>query len=274
VIQRHLLLRKLGLAGAALLCLALLLEVAARLLLAPARYHDAPLHYDPLLGFRGIPGLRVERFDAEGAYPFELNAQGFRGRSLPAGPAPEGTLRIVFLGDSFLVGEGVRAEALLTSRLEMDLSARGFDAEVYNLSAIDYGTTQQLMLLDEYGPRIHPDVVVLAFFTGNDVINNALELAGRSIVSRGDPLRPWWRRSSVGCWHWGSATRSTGCGGLLPVRGSSSDCAQVSHRARPTRSSAPTTRSTAGRVLGERPSSCCERSAIAAGRWEPDRSCW
>ncbi len=191
MIQRHLLLRKLGLAGVSLLCLALLLEVAARLLLPPARYHDALLQYDPLLGFRGIPGLRVERFDAQGAFPFELNAQGFRGRSLPGGAAPEGTLRIVFLGDSFLVGEGVRAEALLTSRLEMDLSARGFDAEVYNLSVVDYGTMQQLMLLEEYGPRILPDVVVLAFFTGNDVINNALELAGRSIVSRGDPLRPY-----------------------------------------------------------------------------------
>jgi len=191
VIQRRLLLRKIGLAGGALLCLALLLEVAARLLLPPARYHDAPLHYDPLLGFRGIPDLRVERFDEEGAYPFELNQEGFRGRSLPLGPAREGTLRIAFLGDSFLVGEAVRAEALLTSRLEVDLEARGFDAEVYNLSAVDYGTTQQLMLLDEYGPRIQPDVVVLAFFTGNDVINNALELAGRSIVSRGDPLRPY-----------------------------------------------------------------------------------
>ena len=188
---RALRLREIGLAALSLLCLAGLLEIAARLLLPPTRYHDAPVEFDARLGFRGIPDYRRELVDARGPYPFELNAQGFRGRPLPSAAADDGTLRIAFLGDSFLVGEAVRAEALLTSRVGAELSARGIDAEIYNLSAIDYGTAQQLLLLETYGPRIRPDVVVLAFFSANDLVNNSMELAGRTIVSRGDPLRPY-----------------------------------------------------------------------------------
>ena len=187
---RRLRVRELGLVLASLTCLALFLEVAARLLLPPTRYHDAPVEFDPNLGFRGIPGYRSQSADARGVYPFELNEHGFRGRALPSA-GEQAELRVLYLGDSFLVGEAVRAEELMTARVEAGLSARGIDAEVYNLSVIDYGTAQELLLLDAFGPQIRPDVVVLALFSGNDVINNSMELANQSIVSRGDSIRPY-----------------------------------------------------------------------------------
>lgn len=188
---RALRLREIGLAATSLLCFALLLEIAARLLLPPTRYHDAPVEFDAHLGFRGMPDFHRELVDDRGPYPFALNAQGFRGRPLPLAAPEQGALRIAFLGDSFLVGEAVRSEALVTAQVEEELTARGFDVEVYNLSAIDYGTAQQLLLLESLGPQIRPDIVVLALFSANDLVNNSMELAGRTIVSRGDPLRPY-----------------------------------------------------------------------------------
>ena len=34
------------------------------------------------------------------------------------------------------------------------------------------------MLLAELAPTIRPDAIVLVFFLGNDIVNNAIELAG------------------------------------------------------------------------------------------------
>ena len=80
-------LRELALALAAIALLLLLLEVGARLLLDPPRYHDTPLEFDAALGFRGVPGHRVELKDAAGVFEFTLNSEGLRGAELPDAPA-------------------------------------------------------------------------------------------------------------------------------------------------------------------------------------------
>lgn len=168
-------------------------EALARLLLPPPRYHDAPLELDPELGFRGIPGFRQELADDEGRYELALNRDGVRGRELPAAPAPRpaGEMRVLFVGDSFLVGQAVREEQLVTSRVEAALRARGLDAEAYNLSAIDWGTAQELLALRRSGPALAPDAVVLFLYPANDLINNTRALAQRTTVSAGDPIRPY-----------------------------------------------------------------------------------
>jgi hypothetical protein len=170
--------------------LLLLLECGARLLLDPPRYHGGPVEFHPELGFRGVPGHRHEVTDDLGTFPFELNSQGLRGRELPAEPAP-GVSRVVFVGDSFLVGQAVREEHLMTSRTAAALRARGVETEVYNLSGIDYGTGQEILLLRRLGRPLEPDAVVLFLYPSNDVINNSLALAGRTFVSAGDYVRPY-----------------------------------------------------------------------------------
>jgi lysophospholipase L1-like esterase len=172
--------------GSLLLC-----EAAARLLLPPPRYHREPVELDPLLGFRGIPHFEEDLADGAARYVFELNSQGLRGREIPAAPAPRGASRIVFVGDSFLVGQAVREEALATSLVEGALRSEGREVEVYNLSGVDYGTAQELLLLRRLGRPLEPEAVVLFVYPANDLINNSMRLAGRTTVSAGDPIRPY-----------------------------------------------------------------------------------
>ncbi len=110
--------------------------------------------------------------------------------------------RIVFVGDSFLVGLGLREEALLPALIASTLEARSDDTdtsgsferrpfEVTNLSIIDTGTAQQWLAFRAYADRLDPDVVVLALYPANDLVNNTRALAGRTRVSPGDYVRPY-----------------------------------------------------------------------------------
>lgn len=204
----------LALLGSLLLML-LASEGLSRLIFDPPRYHREPVVLDPELGFRGIPDFADRVEDGAGGHDLVLNRDGLRGRGLPSQPADTPVRRIAFLGDSFLVGEVVPEAELVTSRVEAELRAQGVAAEVYNLSAIDWGTGQQLLYLDRVGPVLAPETVLLAFYVGNDVVNNSLTLANTTTNSPGDPIRPyvipesaglrveyvdsdraWWRRHS------------------------------------------------------------------------------
>jgi hypothetical protein len=127
-----------------------------------------------------------------GDFTFRLNAAGLRGPELPDPDAePTSARRIAFLGDSFLLGEAVRDQQLVSTLTRDALRAQGESVEIYNLAGIDTGTAQQLMMLREFAPQLRPTEVVLFLYTGNDLINNSIELAGRSRVSAGDYIRPY-----------------------------------------------------------------------------------
>ncbi len=179
--------------GAMALGLALF-ELILRTLLPSPRFHRGPVEFDPNLGFRGVPDFSESwgsPDDPSRAHEVSLNRDGFRGRPLPTGPPEPGTRRIAFLGDSFLVAEAVPAGRLMTTRIEQSWPDSSSSVEVYNLSAIDYGTGQELLLLDRIGPRIRPSLTVLAVYAENDVPNNARGLAGATRVSPGDAIRPY-----------------------------------------------------------------------------------
>ena len=195
-------------------------ELLARLA-PPPRYHREPLELDSRFGFRGIPGHRTTFRDERGEFVFELGPEGFRGSPLPSaakGDEKNGgdnrkkeveagakagagdPRRIVFVGDSFLVGLGLREDALLPARIASALEARSGDTsggterrpvEVTNLSIIDTGTAQQWLAFRAYADRLDPDVVVLALYPANDLVNNTRALAGRTRVSPGDYVRPY-----------------------------------------------------------------------------------
>jgi len=101
------------------------------------------------------------------------NSLGMRDREHAALPAP-GTFRILVLGDSFMEAYQVPLEESLAYRLEARLAPRGI--EVLNLGVGGYGTGQQLLALEEEGLRYRPDLVVLAFYLGNDVHNNSFAI--------------------------------------------------------------------------------------------------
>ncbi len=166
-------------------------ELAARALEPPAI--NAKLVADPELGFRMPANVSLTNVDEHGLFPYRLNSLGFRGPEIPAADAaaPAGNERVLLVGDSFLNAWAVRDEEWVGMVLEGELARAGAPAEAFALCGDDFGTAQELLLLREYGERVRPSTVVLLLYPGNDIVNNSLQLAGRTPISPGDYFRPY-----------------------------------------------------------------------------------
>jgi hypothetical protein len=154
----------------------LVLEVAVRLLRRGQgggkeeaeilRYTE----YDPILGWRKIPGTRVVYNRRE--YQVEVAINGLGLRDPERGyDAPAGTPRILALGDSFIEGYSVSLPQTATQLLESSLASAGCPAEVINAGTAGYSTDQELLFYQTEGHRYSPRIVLL-FFHYNDVIYN------------------------------------------------------------------------------------------------------
>lgn len=101
----------------------------------------------------------------------QTNANGFRGPDC-ALEKTAGTFRIVFLGDSFTFGEGVRFEDTFSERTSALLAQRFPDAQLTfescNLGVSGYNTADELFLFNALVPRLQPDTLVVGY-----VINDA-----------------------------------------------------------------------------------------------------
>ena len=107
----------------------------------------------------------------------QTNAERQRGPTIPFERSP-GTYRILVLGDSFVEAAQVAEHERFVDRLREGLNAGGGPVryEVIDGGCGGWGAVQQLLYLQHKGPRYQPDLVLLAFFVGNDVHNNSLEL--------------------------------------------------------------------------------------------------
>lgn len=121
-----------------------------------------------------IPGARVRYARQEFDHSIEINSLGLRDREY-AVAKPEGVLRILVLGDSYAEGSQVRLEETFAKRLETALAARFSRPrfEVWNGGVAGYGTAHEIAFFEHYGRSLAPDVVILAFSAGNDVLDNA-----------------------------------------------------------------------------------------------------
>jgi lysophospholipase L1-like esterase len=151
------------------------MEVGVRLLhLEPDRFWQQ----DPLLGTRLAPGRSGwwTQEDREFVVPVTINSHGWRDVERPL-DKPAGTTRVLVLGDSFAEALQVPLEDSFPRRLEAGLNqALEAPVEVVNTGTSGFGTAGQLLLLRRDGVRHQPDVVLLAFYPGNDVMNNSSEL--------------------------------------------------------------------------------------------------
>jgi hypothetical protein len=184
---------RLGLALAGILVAFAIAEIAVRVFnLAPVQFYT----YDPYVGWKlkaGASGWQT----SEGRALIEVNRDGFRGPEYSFDKPPD-TLRIAVLGDSVTEAQQVAFENTFCAIAQRDLQAqcpfvvggngrppRLFSrVEVINFGCDGYGTAQELLTLRHWVWRYSPDVVVLAFFNGNDVRNN-------SVVLEGDKCRPF-----------------------------------------------------------------------------------
>lgn len=143
--------------------------------------------WDPYTGVALRPGAEG-MMATEGAENFaRISSQGLRDREHER-QKPPNTFRIAVLGDSFAEAFQVPVEKTFWAVLERDLSAcpslNGNRVETINFGVSGYGTAQELQMLRHRVWAYSPDVVLLAFFTGNDIQDNSRILAK-------DPYRPY-----------------------------------------------------------------------------------
>src|SRR5437868_7668793 len=135
---------------------------------------------DPLTGSKLRPGMEGWQRD-EGRSYVKINSQGLRDREHPVAK-PAGTYRIAILGDSYAEAMQVDEERafwwLLPERLQACRFAGGKKIETINFGVSGYGTGHEYLTLHERAWQYAPDMVLLAFFPGNDVRNNSKALEG------------------------------------------------------------------------------------------------
>jgi len=168
--------RSLGIARYLLGCGALLgaLELSLRAVgFSDPRFHEP----DRMLGKRLRAGCRGVQ-SREGFSHVSVNRHGFRGPDRSVAK-PEDALRIAVMGDSFVEALHVEYEESLAGRLESVLGKEipQRRVEVLNFGVSGYGTGQELMQYRSSVARFSPDVVLLALYTGNDLVENHPGLA-------------------------------------------------------------------------------------------------
>ncbi|MCU0935922.1 MAG: SGNH/GDSL hydrolase family protein [Gammaproteobacteria bacterium] len=134
------------------------------------------------------PAGAVAWQDVEGRALVRINGAGLRDDRERALEKPAGTLRVAVLGDSFAEAVQVPVEDAFPAVLERSLAAcealGGRTVEVLNFGVSGYSTAQALLTLRARAGVFRPDLVLLAFFPGNDVVENS-----RALDS--DPMRPY-----------------------------------------------------------------------------------
>jgi hypothetical protein len=122
---------------------------------------------DPVVGMRHIPHTRSQMSSEAGPVPVRINSRGYRGPEYPW-DAPGG-FRILGLGDSFTFGFGVLEDDTYLARMERALADR--HVEVINTGLAGMGPDNEARLLAADGPGLRPDLVLVGFFAGNDLVD-------------------------------------------------------------------------------------------------------
>lgn len=138
----------------------IILEIGVRVLNLPPRPLDPlpvpafRLSENPILLYEYQPGFAGR----------SINSAGFRDREREQAK-PDGTTRVVVLGDSTTVGNGIGdPHKIYTRILEAMLNeqaANGLTFEVLNLGVDGYQTLQEAELLRTKGVRYEPDIVLV-----------------------------------------------------------------------------------------------------------------
>jgi hypothetical protein len=177
---------------ATVLALLVTTEVVLRLVYHPSIVRSF-IRYDPLLGWSLIPGASITTDVTERGIRnhIDIDSLGLREREV-AVARPPGRRRILIVGDSIAFGTGVEVEERFSDLLGHKL---GDEVEVINAGVPGWGNDQEMLFYERRLRRLRPDVVVLSFTVGNDIVNNALggalleggtkprfQLAGNSLV--------------------------------------------------------------------------------------------
>lgn len=162
---------RLGLALMSLLVPLLILEVILRLYgpVLPGNYEVGVwLHNHPIYRRFHVPNGNAWVRTPEYITRLTFNSLGLRGPEIGL-EKPPGLARVMLLGDSFIEGKEVPFEQSVAAQLQALLGSR---TQVLNSGVYGWGPAEEYLYLRHEGAQLQPDVVVLAFYVGNDVSNN------------------------------------------------------------------------------------------------------
>jgi hypothetical protein len=139
--------------------------------LVPSRFWEP----DAILGTKLIPGKQGwwTQEEHEFTVPVRINSDGRRDLERPV-HKPDGTYRILLLGDSFVEAMQVPIEQTFARRLEAALTRSGGPpVEVLSMGVRGYCTASEYLWYRDHGRAYQPDLVLVSFYPGNDVKNNS-----------------------------------------------------------------------------------------------------
>jgi hypothetical protein len=115
---------------------------------------------DPLLPY----GLRADVDTYYNGGTFLTNAHGFRGPEVSV-QKPEGVVRVIVLGSSYSLGQGVDQEDTYPAQLERLLNENlPGQYEVLNLAVPNYRLPEMLRAYETLARRFDPDIVLVEFY--------------------------------------------------------------------------------------------------------------
>lgn len=164
------------------------------LVLPKQRHHSELWQAHESRGWSVIPNEAAFMQTLDYAVLTKTNSRGLNDEE-HAYEKPAGVYRILLVGDSFMFGREVPRYAALPALLRTAFAPRRA-VEVINLSAVGYGTVQEYLYLQEEGFKYSPDLVLLAMFPYNDLVDNSRELNGLlwgedAFLTWGRPYARW-----------------------------------------------------------------------------------
>lgn len=129
--------------------------------------------WDPVIGPRRVPGISGRYVSGKHIDTrFHFNAQGWNAERNYSTTKPEGTRRVVLVGDSFVEALQVNPDQSMFAVAERAMSRPERPVEWYAMGNSGWGTTQQYQVVRHYGFDYEPDLVVL-FFVENDPFDSS-----------------------------------------------------------------------------------------------------
>lgn len=140
--------------------------------------------------------IQFHNFDTGEIIDANINSLGYRGKELDE-KKKSGEKRILFEGDSFILGFGVKDEELVTSHVEKKLKDVSSSSTLKNASVINagyaggFGPDGYYTHLREKGKALQPDLVIFNVFVYNDLS----DLGDSDWVRPGPNGEPQWVES-------------------------------------------------------------------------------
>ena len=136
--------------------------------------------HDPIRGFSLLENSSGN-WNREGKGYVSINSDGLR--DIERDIKKEiNTIRIAILGDSFAEARSLNLNDTFWSKLNSNLSRctnfhKGKKIDILNFGVSEYGTTQQYLTLKNEVWKYDPDLIILAFYSGNDISDNLKSLS-------------------------------------------------------------------------------------------------